>query len=107
MKNIRFYKTTSEKWYADLPEWKGSLDELEMVCGADTMLDILSFGENEVWISMSTKPFLRHTATLKYVNKEADGANYVYLSNFNEINVWLCSVTEFVFGDFPKIIYLK
>jgi hypothetical protein len=34
---FRFYKTGDGKWYIDLPEWDGSIDDLQMVDGADTM----------------------------------------------------------------------
>jgi hypothetical protein len=39
---LRFYRTTEDRWYIDLPEWKGSIADLEMIEGADTMLDKLS-----------------------------------------------------------------
>ena len=38
---LRFYKSQDEYWYVDMPEWEGSIDALEMVRGADDMLDDL------------------------------------------------------------------
>ncbi len=35
MRTFKFYKTEVGRWYVDLPEWEGSVDELEMVAGAD------------------------------------------------------------------------
>ncbi|PSL21474.1 DUF6717 family protein [Chitinophaga ginsengisoli] len=30
---FRFYKTSSNRWYIDLPGWEGGIGELEMVDG--------------------------------------------------------------------------
>ena len=40
-KDLDFYRESNTKWFIDLPEWKGSKEDLEMVDGADTMLDII------------------------------------------------------------------
>ena len=45
MRNYKFYKEETGRWYVDLPEWEGEKAELEMVLGADTFLEILSQGE--------------------------------------------------------------
>ncbi len=41
MKRLRFYKEEDHRWYVDLHEWNGSKEELEMVMGADIMLDYM------------------------------------------------------------------
>jgi hypothetical protein len=40
MKTFKFEKEKDNRWYIILPEWTGEKEELEMVCGADSMLDI-------------------------------------------------------------------
>ena len=57
MRTIRFYKEPDSKWFADIPEWEGEKWELEMVMGADMMLDILSQGEGEINLTLSEKEF--------------------------------------------------
>jgi hypothetical protein len=42
MRTIRFYKEPDSTWFADIPEWEGEKWELEMVMGADMMLEILA-----------------------------------------------------------------
>ena len=42
MKNLKFEKENDGKWYIILPEWEGAHNELEMVAGADTLLEKLS-----------------------------------------------------------------
>jgi len=54
---LRFYRTTADRWYIDLPGWKGSIADLEMVQGADTMLDKVSDNTNECALEMSDEPF--------------------------------------------------
>ncbi len=56
MRRFRFYKDELNRWYVDLPEWEGDQAELEMVCGADTMLDILAQGDGEVRLTLSLEP---------------------------------------------------
>ena len=41
MKNLKFKKEEDNKWYIDLTEWTGDKADLEMVAGADILLDIL------------------------------------------------------------------
>lgn len=112
MQNLRFYKENDGRWYVDLPEWTGSKADLEMVCGADTLLDKLSNQGNEVVCKVSEIP-VENFELLEYI-READerqnGAFYkigsIFGQDFN-LQIWLCDVTRFVFGYFPRKIYLS
>lgn len=105
MKEYSFYKENN-RWYIDLPEWEGSKDDLEMVCGADTMLDILSGGSNRVALTISTAPIPEYTDVLMLVRElDTSGATYTLINQ--DIEVWLCDVTKWLFGHFPDEIYLK
>lgn len=115
MRNFKFYRDEFG-WFVDLPEWEGTKSDLQMVMGADTFLDILAQSENEVHVILSTTPF-DYCETLEFLHigrlegpEFGEGAwysmrNYMGL-DFN-LKMWLCDVTKFVFGDFPKIIYFK
>jgi len=112
MKIIRFYKETSDRWYADLPEWEGSKADLEMVCGADTMLDIMAQGENEVYLRLSLEEPTELSNTLIKIKDTPDIGGATYLMKdwkwieYN-LEIWLCDVTRFVFGSLPEIIYIN
>lgn len=107
MKIFKFYKESDNRWFVDLPEWEGEKDELEMVMGADTMLDILAQDENIVFLTMSKEPFDSYEYLLTSKEEIYEGCMYELSStNFN-FEVWLCAVTKFVFGEFPNKIYLK
>jgi hypothetical protein len=112
-KILKFEKTPEHRWFVDLPDWKGSKDDLEMVSGADTMLDIISQGSGEIFLGLSNSPTLFPQCTLElleecfpptfganYLAKEINGVDY-------NLRVWLCDVTKFVFsGVFPKKIFI-
>lgn len=115
MRNFKFYKD-QEGWFVDLPEWKGEKWELEMVSGADTFLDILSQGEDEVYVTLSDTKFdgcevleMTHLGRLEGP-EYGSGAWYImeeYAGLRFGLSMWLCDVTKFVFGDFPLKIYFK
>lgn len=109
---MKFTKDWLNKWYADVPEWDGERWELEMVYGADTMLDIMAQGDDEVYLNLSTEePTHVPYDTLEKIKDTPDigGATYLMKSykgiEYN-LEIWLCHVTSFVFGELPKIIYI-
>ncbi len=76
------------------------------------MLDIISQGESQVTLMLSTMLFEGfEELSLLRLEKEVGGGIY-FLKNYNgkEINLemWLCDVTKFVFKGFmPQKIYFK
>lgn len=113
MKVHRFYKE-GISWYIDLPEFLalgGSIGDLQMVDGADKMLDLVSKGGEEVTLQISTEPFEK--ADKLVLIEKCDpiiGGGYYFMEYFETIKVhqrmWLCGVTEFVFGDLPEQIFI-
>ena len=94
------------RWYIDLPHWEGPKSALEMVGGADTLLDHLSNNGDTVLLSLSTeKECPEGYQTLKrIVQTPPNGCIY----HLGIKPVWLCDVTKFVFaGIFPKRIHFK
>lgn len=113
MKNYRFYKEEDGRWYIDIPTLEAELgkDALEMVVGADTLLDIISQGEESVNVSFSEKPFEEYEYTLTKIREEKDefgGAWYlIKASNLTSFECWLCGVTRLIFGYYPEKLYLR
>lgn len=114
MKQHRFVRE-NRGWYIDLPEFLaqgGSKADLEMVSGADTMLDVIAQGNDEVTLQINTEPF--DNADELLLTELCDpilGGGYYYFKQFEgkevDQDLWLCDVTRFVFGDIPKKIYVK
>src|SRR6187551_795017 len=99
MKTYKFIKTGRD-WYIDLPEYieqGGSIGDLQMVDGADKMLDMMAEGKNSVTLTEKCDPYIGGGY---YIMKQYEG---------QEINrtMWLCQVTEFVFGDIPPLIFVR
>jgi hypothetical protein len=112
MKRLKFYKESDNRWYVDLPEWEGSKAELEMVAGADSMLEYMAEGEAQVWIVLSEQEF-ENADKLEFLRlaTEIENGAFYKLDKYRGIEIglemWLCDVTKFVFGDFPKTIFLS
>lgn len=100
--NVLSFNKEEDKWYIDLPDWKGDKAELQMVMGADDALDEISKGKDKVMMLVSLEPFDSSEA-VELQRIEFDGATYL----FREKEMWLCEVTLSVFGEFPGKFYIK
>lgn len=105
LKILSFYKEKTHKWYINLPEWTGSKEDLEMVMGADNMLDYLAQGEDTVVIYVSLEPSFNYEYELTLDREDEYGAYYYVNGNNLDMEIWLCPVTKFVFGNYPNKIY--
>ena len=111
IREFKFYKDEGG-WFVDLPEWEGTKADLAMVSGADTMLDIISQGENDIKVLLSTEEFdgSNRLEFLRESPEVGEGSWYLmksYKGIEYDLELWLCDVTIFVFGNFPKNIYVS
>lgn len=103
------------RWYIDLPEYLkqgGSKGDLEMVAGADEMLDIMARGKKHVTLEMDREPFEgADLLELTELCSAPMGGGYYIMHTYRgrtlQKRMWLCDVTLFVFGDMPEKIYVK
>ena len=111
MRIFTFNKDQSNRWFVDLPEWTGSKAELEMIMGADNMLNIISQGENKVYLNLSPEPFDESDSLEKIEDTPGIGGAYYMMKSYKgteyNLKLWLCEVTRFVFGNLPEKIYIK
>jgi len=114
MQQYRFVKEGGG-WFIDLPEYLeqgGSKGDLAMVAGADTMLDIMAEGKKEIDIQLDTN-FFENADVLELVEvcEPTMGGGYYILHTYNanpiHHRMWLCAVTNFVFGYLPEKIFVK
>lgn len=107
---FNFVKEPNGNWYIVLPDWEGSKDDLQMVMGADTMLDRFAEGEDIVKLLISDKDFENsyHLKLTKETPEYGGGGMYALYDPQEEfiIEVWLCKVTEHVFGQLPINIHI-
>lgn len=110
MKYFDFLKEDDNRWYVVLPEYQGHKEELEMVLGADIMLDLLDLNElHKVSLSISTDYINDALIELHYLYDESGGAWYELKSKYySSFNIWLCSVVKFVYdGEIPRKFYIN
>ena len=100
-----------DRWYIDLPEWQGPRANLEMVAGADTMLEVFSNGKERVNVTFTNYEANDIEADLLLTH--ISGGTYT-VTRMNENyydapeRMWLCGVTKFVFNsDYPDAISVK
>lgn len=103
------FERDGRRWYAVIPQWKGSRANLEMVAGADTFLESLDvLNKGFITLDIDIKYSYGFHKLMKANECKYGGANYIYkphqkLPKF----MWLCEVTLFVFGKYPENIYFK
>lgn len=90
----------ANKWFVVLPEWEGDVEDLQMVCGADLLLECISNGQPIVTIRIVEKSSTR----LTLLSIDDYGATYKVDSPYYQGDVWLCNVTKYVLGEFPKVM---
>jgi len=115
-------------WYADLPEFLerglGIKANLMMVDGADTYLDLLSNESKHITLKLSKEPFLGYSSRLQKIKLGMNidllqqvghapvdyGAYYDVIEHHQQPfqhRLWLCPVTEYVFGEYPNEIFFS
>ena len=110
---ISFTKESNGRWYVDFPSWPLSHDNLEMVAGADDMLDLLNDGSNHIHLLISEIPMNNCVELTKVYSALTKGAFYTAKGiegwgNPNAIRykqLWLCPVTLTIIGHYPNKIY--
>lgn len=110
IRKIKFYKEKTGRWFIDLPEWEGPKEDLELVMGADDLLNIIAQGDDFLYAELGDEKFpgANQMVLVAIETSEMGGAWYLVPSigqiDFN-LRVWLCDVTKFIFGNFPETIW--
>lgn len=110
IKNLNFVKLAG-RWFAQIPDYEGDVADLTMVEGADVLCDMLDPSDGIIQAQLSNKPFEdlvipSSEYTLDFINSTGEeGANYKCREY--KLDVWLCNVTKYVFGEFPATIYIR
>mgnify|MGYP006292030699 CR=1 FL=1 len=108
-----------DRWYIDLPEWPGAKANLELVAGADDLFEVLAQGKSRISVSFSDKldhmiekvgsrsaQIVLHHKGFGNYDVQVTAPAFFNQSDFPE-KVWLCSVTEFIFGAYPDLLFIR
>ena len=110
IRKLKFYRENTGRWYVDLPEWEGSKEDLEMVLGADDLMNLLAQGDDFIYAQIADEKFpgAVQMVMLEAGSIDMGGAWYLVPSiggiDFN-LKLWLCDVTKFIFGHLPENIW--
>ena len=114
--NLKFYKDTDDCWYVDVPDWPFDHHNLMMVDGADQLCEFLSDDgmTTEVCV-IPSKEQEKHEGYFELEQIESSltgGSTYQvgledFCQRYDRDTLWLCPVTLFVLGQYPRYIYVK
>ncbi len=115
MRRFRFIRSAGE-WYIDLPDYLaagGSREDLQMVAGADEVLDQYAQERSTVRLAVDTRPFENadHLELVSSPESFWENGAYYELSSIDgkklEKTIWLCQVLLFLFKDLPPNLYVR
>lgn len=104
---LSFNKESDNCWYVDIP-YPFSHANLQMVAGADRFLEALAQGKRRVTVQFCDHDFDGCEHVWHAVPDEKSyGCTYDVTSPKYQGKAWLCPVTLYVLGHFPKHIYIR
>lgn len=110
---LAFVKEDDDVWYIDLPNWEGAHANLAMVAGSDLLLDYLDKGNNRVEVEVVKSDMSLDNMVDCFRCEQIDmsllgGSTYnVFGVEGFDRTIWICPVTLFVLGEYPKYIYIR
>ncbi len=118
--------STIKRWYYDFKHWGFEHANLEMVSGADDLCELYANGKDEVTVEiivskkkLNLNPQLYDefkaqdiiidglTHQGNFINSQLDKFLYGRTYQKGYTTMWICPVTLFVLGRYPKYIYIK
>ena len=110
--HLKFNHEADGLWYVDFPNWPFDHHNLLMVAGADRLCAFLSddgkTSHVDVIPSNKREQHPGYACLVQGEHSLTGGSIYTVtdLPGF-ERDIWLCPVTLFVLGHYPKYLYIK
>ena len=110
--HLKFNNEDDGLWYVDFPNWPFDHHNLLMVAGADKLCAFLSddgkTSHVDVIPSNKREQHPGYACLVQGEHSLTGGSIYTVtdLPGF-ERDIWLCPVTLFVLGRYPKYLYIK
>jgi len=115
-----------KRWYYDFKYWGFNHANLEMVSGADKLCELYSNGKDDVTVDIiASKKQLNLSPQLydefvaqdiiidgmthqgDFINSQLDKFLYGRTYQKGYTQMWICPVTLFVLGRYPKYLYIR
>lgn len=109
---LQFNHEEDGLWYVDFPNWPFDHHNLLMVAGADELCAYLSDDDKiarvEVVPSNEERDMPGWVKLVQTEHSMTGGSTYeVHNLEGFERDIWLCPVTLFVLGKYPKFMYIR
>lgn len=109
---LKFNHEADGCWYVDFPGWPFDHHNLMMVSGADDLCALLSDDGVETRVKVipaSKQESHEGYAELWRLDHSLTGGAYYEVRGIEGFTrtIWLCPVTLFVLGRYPKYLYVK
>lgn len=101
---ILYFIKIANKWFYWDPYFKGDVYELEMVDGADVLLDKMAEGETNIVAVAVETDILTFPHYLELINEDELGGTYKIVGPYYSGELWLCNIAKSMFGKFPNKI---
>ena len=110
--HLQFNHEDDGLWYVDFPNWPFDHHNLLMVAGADRLCSFLSDDDRFSYVDVipsSKKESHPSYACLVQGEHSLTGGSFYTVTELPgfEREIWLCPVTLFVLGHYPKYLYIK
>ncbi|WP_374166547.1 DUF6717 family protein [Arcticibacter sp. MXS-1] len=109
-RDLKFEREPSGRWYVVLPEYPGPKADLQMVAGADTMLERIAEGRTVCVLTVSDADFEEADVLKLIQGYHGEHGDYLlehYRNSRVNHKMWLCPVVTYVFGRLPEHIYIR
>lgn len=94
----------SNRWFINIP-YNGDANDLQMVDGADELLDEIAEGRRIVRIIATISDNIsKPDYILEKIKEDNMGGTYTITGSVKQL--WLCNVTKLIFNNFPNQIYI-
>lgn len=94
----------SNRWFINIP-YNGDVNDLQMVDGADELLDEIAEGRRIVRIIATISDNIsKPDYILEKIKEDNMGGTYTITGSVKQL--WLCNVTKLIFNNFPNQIYI-
>ena len=105
---LTFEKWEDGRWFVVLPDYDGPQEDLEMVDGADKLLDVLTTDGLYVNLRISLE-YDSDMYHLHLVKHDELGGTYEVMNHgrFLHKDIWLCNVVHDIIGEHPEDIWFE
>ena len=107
---ISFTKEDDGKWYIDLPDWPFDHSHLQMVDGADDLCEAFSYDGKHANVEVEVERPGKGIEAYRTDYSITEGAYYhceINALKDRNYKFWLCPVTLFVLGEYPKYMFIR